>query len=154
MNFYGLLIVTLAALLAFPEGLLAQETAGNVANGGVVESGAAAATPAGTATGGGFQDMWIMFLMPLALVVFMMLVMRPQQKEQKQREQMLKELKKNDRVVTVGGVVAKIANIQPDSKTVKLMLDEKSGSCMTVTLSSIAKVVTGDDKVDAGTETT
>jgi len=139
MNFYVLWLAALVVALA-PEAGFAQESGGGTTGG----------TSAPPATGGGMGDLWIFFLMPLALVVFMMLVMRPQQKEQKQREQMLKELKKNDRVVTVGGVVAKVANISPENKTVKLMLDEKSGSCMTVTLSSVSRILTGDEKADAG----
>jgi len=78
----------------------------------------------------------------------MMLVMRPQQKDQKQRDKMLSELKKNDRVVTTAGILGKVSLLSPESKTVKLVIDEKSGSCMTVTMSSIARVLTGEEKGD------
>lgn len=146
MNFYLCLVTALVVLLApegllFPELLLAQETA-KAAAGATTESN----------EGGGSGDFWIFILMPLAMVVFMMLVMR-QPKDQKQREQMLKELKKNDRVVTVGGIIAKVAIVSPETKSVKLVLDEKSGSCMTVTMSSIARVLTGEEKGDLGEET-
>lgn len=145
MNFYLCLVTALVILLSpdgmlFPELLLAQET-GKTAPG----------APAEQAAGGGSSDFWLLMLMPVALVVFMMLVMRPQ-KDQKQREQMLKELKKNDRVVTVGGILAKVAIVSPETKSVKLVLDEKSGSCMTITMSSIARVLTGDEKGDLNDE--
>lgn len=146
MNFYLCLVTALVVLLApdgllFPELLLAQETA-NTATGATAEQPAS----------GGTGDLWLLLLMPVALVVFMMLVMKPQQKDQKQREQMLAELKKNDRVVTVGGILAKVAIVSPETKSVKLVLDEKSGSCMTVTMSSIARVLTGDEKGDLNEE--
>lgn len=146
MNFYLCLVTALVVLLApdgllFPELLLAQETAKTAAG--------ATTEPAAS---GGSGDYWIFILMTLAMVVFMMLVMR-QPKDQKQREQMLKELKKNDRVVTVGGIIAKVAIVSPETKSVKLVLDEKSGSCMTVTMSSIARVLTGEEKGDLGEET-
>jgi preprotein translocase subunit YajC len=146
MNFYLCLVTALVVLLApdgllFPELLLAQETA-NTATGATAEQPAS----------GGTGDLWLFLLMPVALVVFMMLVMKPQQKDQKQREQMLAELKKNDRVVTVGGILAKVAIVSPETKSVKLVLDEKSGSCMTVTMSSIARVLTGDEKGDLNEE--
>lgn len=146
MNFYLCLVTAMVILLApdgvlFPELLLAQETA-KTAAGSTTEPAAS----------GGSGDFWIFILMPLALVVFMMLVMKPQQKEQKQRDQMLKELKKNDRVVTVGGIMAKVAIVSPETKSVKLVLDEKSGSCMTVTMSSIARILTGDEKGDLSEE--
>lgn len=145
MNFYLCLVTALVSLLSpdglmFPELLLAQETAKT-----------ASGAPAEAAASGGTGDFWMFLLMPLALVVFMMLVMRPQ-KDQKQREQMLNELKKNDRVVTVGGIIAKVAIVSPETKSVKLVLDEKSGSCMTVTMSSIARVLTGDEKGDLNEE--
>jgi preprotein translocase subunit YajC len=141
MNFYVMLI-TAWAWLVVPAVLAAQETA---ISGAGAANGGANPPPAG---GGGSGDWLILFLMPMALVVFMMLVMRPQQKDQKQRDKMLSELKKNDRVVTTAGILGKVSLLSPENKTVKLVIDEKSGSCMTVTMSSIARVLTGEEKGD------
>ncbi len=92
----------------------------------------------------------LFYMLPLvALMIFMMFAMRPGQKDQAKRDEMLKQLKKNDRVVTAGGIVAKVSNVNTDQKTVKLLLDEKSGSSMTVTIEAISRVVKGDEKVDA-----
>lgn len=91
---------------------------------------------------------WIMMLMPIVLVIFLMMAMRPQQKDQKKRDQMLKEIKKNDRVLTAGGILAKVASIKQENKTVKLILDENTGSTMTVRLSAIVSVLTGDEKLE------
>jgi preprotein translocase subunit YajC len=131
--------------------LSAQETAKNAA--GAANGGANGGANPPPAAGGGTGDWLILFLMPMALVVFMMLVMRPQQKDHKQREKMLSELKKNDRVVTTAGILGKVSNVSPESKTVKLVIDEKSGSCMTVTMSSIARVLTGEEKGDLAEDT-
>lgn len=146
MNFYVMLITALAWLVV-PAVLAAQETAKNAAG---AANGGANPPPA---AGGGTSDWLILFLMPMALVVFMMLVMRPQQKDQKQREKMLSELKKNDRVVTTAGILGKVSIVSPENKTVKLVIDEKSGSCMTVTMSSIARVLTGEEKGDLAEDT-
>ncbi len=40
----------------------------------------------------------------LLFVLFYFLLIRPQQKQQKNRKEMLSQLKKGDRVVTIGGI--------------------------------------------------
>ena len=63
-------------------------------------------------------------LMPLILmfVVFYFLLIRPQQKKQKEHRRMLSELKKNDEVVTSGGIHGTIVNIK--DKTYSLRVDD------------------------------
>ena len=63
-------------------------------------------------------------LMPLILmfVVFYFLLIRPQQKKQKEHQNMLSELKKNDEVITSGGIHATIINIK--DKTYSLRVDD------------------------------
>ncbi len=47
----------------------------------------------------------------LLFVIFYFLLIRPQQKQQKKRQEMLKNLKKGDRVVTIGGLHGVIKEI-------------------------------------------
>jgi len=47
----------------------------------------------------------------LLFVIFYFLLIRPQQKQQKKRQEMLKNLKKGDRVVTIGGIHGVIKEI-------------------------------------------
>ncbi len=47
----------------------------------------------------------------LLFVVFYFLLIRPQQKQQKARKEMLSNLKKGDRVVTIGGIYGVIKEI-------------------------------------------
>jgi preprotein translocase subunit YajC len=63
-------------------------------------------------------------LMPLILmfVVFYFLLIRPQQKKQKEHRQMLSEIRKNDEVITSGGVHGTIVNIK--DKTYSLRVDD------------------------------
>ncbi len=69
------------------------------------------AQAAAPAAGG---DMF-MSLLPLVLVfaIFYFLLIRPQQTKMKQHRTMLENLKKGDQVVTAGGIVGKIAKIEP-----------------------------------------
>ncbi len=63
-------------------------------------------------------------LMPLIFLfaVFYFLLIRPQQKKQKQHRQMVTSLKKNDEVVTSGGVHGTIVAVK--DKTFSLRIDE------------------------------
>lgn len=84
--------------------------------------------------------------LPFLLIglVFYFLMIRPQKREQQSRGQMLAALKKNDRVVTIGGVYGVVSSVQADADEVTLKIDENTNTKMRVTLSSIARVV-GDD---------
>lgn len=60
------------------------------------------------------------------VVLFFLILVWPQQRERKKHEQMLASLKKNDRVVTIGGIIGTIANISPDGKEITLKVDDNA----------------------------
>jgi len=66
----------------------------------------------------------IMSLMPLVLMfaIFYFLLIRPQQKKQKNHAKMISELKKNDEVITSGGMHGTIVNVK--DKTYVLRVDD------------------------------
>lgn len=57
------------------------------------------------------------FLAPLLLifVVFYFLIMRPQKKRQEEHQSMVENLKKGDKIVTIGGVHGTITRVDDDS---------------------------------------
>ena len=59
-------------------------------------------------------------------VLWYFLLVRPQRREKAKREDQLKELKKNDRVVTIGGIVGTVANISQDGREVTLKIDDNA----------------------------
>ena len=62
-------------------------------------------------------------LLPLLVIwflIFYMLVFRPQNQAKKTREQMIKNLKKHDEVVTVGGMYGTVMNVKPDRVTLRV----------------------------------
>ncbi len=63
---------------------------------------------------------------PLIFVfaVFYFLIIRPQKKKQNEHEAMVKNLKKNDEVVTSGGIHGTIVNVK--DKTFVLRVDENA----------------------------
>jgi len=60
-------------------------------------------------------------LLPLILIffVFYFLLILPQQKKQKLHKKMLDELKKGDKVITVGGIIGEIEKIKDNIVTLK-----------------------------------
>ena len=79
----------------------------------------AMAPPPGGAPAGGAQSA-LMNIVPLIFMfaIFYFLLIRPQQKKAKEHKSMLENLKKGDKVITIGGVHGKIAEM--DDTTVTL----------------------------------
>ncbi len=63
----------------------------------------------------------VMQLAPLILifVVFYFLLIRPQQKKMKDHRAMLTELKRGDRVITAGGIVAEVKKVNEGSDEIE-----------------------------------
>jgi len=61
-------------------------------------------------------------LLPLVLIiaVFYFLLIRPQQKRAKEHRQMLENLKRGDRVITVGGVYGVVESVNPNTVVLKI----------------------------------
>lgn len=84
-------------------------------------------------------------------VIFYVLLIRPQRREQSSREAMLAALKKNDKVVTIGGVIGSVANISPDGQEVTLRVDDNTR--MKFIRSSIQRVVSSEGEAEKPSET-
>lgn len=61
-------------------------------------------------------------LLPLILIilVFYFLLIRPQQKRAKAHRQMLENLKRGDKVITVGGVYGVVESVNPNTVVLKI----------------------------------
>jgi preprotein translocase subunit YajC len=69
----------------------------------------------------------IQFL-PMILIglFFYFILMRPQQKEARRRQELLSTLKKNDKVVTAGGIIGTIVDLSSDGSRVTLKVDDNT----------------------------
>jgi preprotein translocase subunit YajC len=65
-------------------------------------------------------------LFPLALIflIFYFILIRPQQKQQKDFKKMLDNIKKNDVIVTMGGIHGTVVNVK--EKTLLVRIDENT----------------------------
>jgi preprotein translocase subunit YajC len=72
--------------------------------------------------GSGDTKSTLMSFAPIVAIVaiFYFLIIRPQNKKQKETKRMLDELKKGDRVVSIGGIHGVIQNVRESSVIVKV----------------------------------
>ncbi len=60
----------------------------------------------------------------LLFAIFYFLIIRPQQKAQKEHKAMLESLKKGDKIVTNGGLIAEI--VKPEEDFIKIKLNDET----------------------------
>ncbi len=84
------------------------------------------------------------FLPVLVLWYFMMI--RPQRRQEQVRQTMLSALKKNDRVLTSGGVYGTVVSIDADQDKVVLRVDDDKGVRLTVSRASVVRVLGDPDR--------
>jgi preprotein translocase subunit YajC len=103
----------------------------------------------GGGAGGGSGLDWIFAnpIIPLAFTLGLMylLLMRPEQKKRKEMERLLAAIKKNDHVVTVGGIYGTVVAAIPDSKFVTIRVDDTTGTKLKVLRSAISQVGATDE---------
>lgn len=76
-------------------------------------------------------------LLGVAFVYFF--IIRPQKREQDEKQKLLASIKKNDRVITTGGMYGTIVNIKEDEVT--LRVDDQAKVKVRFAKSSIARVL-------------
>jgi preprotein translocase subunit YajC len=103
----------------------------------------------GGAGGGGAADFLSGSGMLIPLVVTMvlmyLLLMRPEQKKRKEMERQIAAIKKNDHVVTVGGIYGTVVNAAAESKFITLRVDDSNGTKLKVLRSAISHVGAADE---------
>jgi preprotein translocase subunit YajC len=82
-------------------------------------------------------------LLPFAMifVLFYFLILRPEKRKQAEHKSLLEAIKKNDRVVTIGGIYGVVTNVLRDEDRVTLRIDEATNTKIDVTFSAVARVL-------------
>ena len=89
------------------------------------------------------------FFLPAMLVImvlWIMLMKSPQQREQAKTKEKLAGLKKNDRVVTAGGIIGTVVNTKADTEYLTIRIDETNNVKMQILKQSIVRVMKDDEK--------
>jgi len=82
------------------------------------------------------------------MVLFYFLILRPQKSKDQQLRSMLDSLKETDRVVTIGGIHGVVSNVNRETGIVTIRIDESTGAKIRVGTSAVARVITGDEKLE------
>jgi preprotein translocase subunit YajC len=77
----------------------------------------------------------------LSLLALYLIMIRPERRRERELQQKLEALKKNDRIVTIGGIYGVVTNVRREADEVTLKVDEDSNTKLRVTLRSIARVI-------------
>jgi preprotein translocase subunit YajC len=97
-----------------------------------------------TATGGNpfltFAPLVIIFIL-----FYFFLIRAPMKKQEAERQALLSAMKKNDKVVTSGGIIGIVASIKEKEDEVTLKVDESSNVRLRVLKSSIVKILSPDE---------
>ena len=80
--------------------------------------------------------------------LFYFMILRPETKRRTDQDKMQQELKKNDRIVTIGGIHGVVTNIASDDE-VSIRIDDKNDTKIRITRNAIQRVVTKESGGDA-----
>lgn len=92
--------------------------------------------------GGGGGGIWIGLI--LMLVVFYAIMLSGNRKEKKKRQEMLANVKKSDRVMTIGGIIGSVVSVSDTEVTLKV--DESQNVKITLIRSAIQRVLQDDER--------
>jgi preprotein translocase subunit YajC len=83
-----------------------------------------------------------MFPLVIGIIILYFFMNKSKKGQEKQRESMLSELKRGDRVQTIGGILGSVVEVRDNEVVVKV--DETSNAKIKFTRSAIHRVVTED----------
>lgn len=112
-------------------------------DGNAVGEGAADPAPQGI-----FGNMFFFWAMLMVVIFYVLFMGRPQDKGKgaAASAERLAGLKKNDRVVTAGGIIGTVVNIRDDLDHISIRVDESTGARMQILKQSIARVMNDEDE--------
>lgn len=86
-------------------------------------------------------------IIPLFLVFGIMyfMIIRPQQKKMKEHQNMISALRRNDQIVTQGGLIGKVTKVKDDNE---VEVEISSGVTVRVVRSTIAQVLNKTEPAD------
>lgn len=97
--------------------------------------------------GGGMLSMLILFGPPLLLLFVMQTIFgRTEAKDKARHSELVSSLRKNDPIVTIGGILGTVVSVSEDKETVTVRVDD--GTRLKMQASAIREVVTRDEKAD------
>jgi preprotein translocase subunit YajC len=90
----------------------------------------------------GASSTWLpyIYLLPIPFLFYFMII-RPQQQQERKRRAMIDALKKNDKVLTTGGIYGTVVSVDTGQDRVIVRVDDEKGVKLAFTKSSVARVL-------------
>jgi preprotein translocase subunit YajC len=88
----------------------------------------------------------LMAPMLIIMVLFYFMLIRPQKRKEQELRAMVRNVKENDRVVTIGGIYGVVTNVQRDAERVTIRVDETTGAKLKINMSAVARVLTAEEQ--------
>jgi preprotein translocase subunit YajC len=82
----------------------------------------------------------LLILLPIPFLFYFMIWL-PQQQQEKKRRAMIDALKKNDKIVTAGGIFGTVVSVDLTGDKLVVRIDDDKGVRMTMTRSSVTRVL-------------
>ena len=92
----------------------------------------------------------MLFLPASIFLMYWLLIARPQKREMQTKAEMLKNLKKNDHVITTSGIYGVVTSVRLESNEVTLRVDDTSNTKLRMTLTSISRVAPSGEEAKEG----
>lgn len=81
------------------------------------------------------------------VAIFYFMLLRPQRQQEQKRRAMIDAIKKNDKVVTSGGIYGTVTAVDPATDRIVLRIDDEKGVKVSFTRASVSRVIeTGGEK--------
>jgi preprotein translocase subunit YajC len=87
----------------------------------------------------------LLYLLPIPFL-FYFLIWRPQQQQEKKRRALIDALKKNEKIITTGGIYGTVVSVDPAGDKLVLRIDDDKGVKMTISRSSVMRVLEASEK--------
>jgi len=88
-------------------------------------------------------------LLAVIMVLFYIMVIRPQKNKERDFKSLVANLKKNDRVVTIGGIHGVVISVQRDADRVTLRIDESTGTTIRIGTGAVSRVLNDEKNLDS-----
>ena len=94
--------------------------------------------------------------LPIAGLFFLyyFIVLAPERRRKREDEQMKSTLKKNDRIITIGGIHGTVVAAPADSNVVTIRIDENGTTRMKINRSAIATIVSDKESPEGKSKET
>lgn len=92
--------------------------------------------------GGGGGGLGLLPVMAVLGLLFYFMIIAPERRKQKEHQALVEGLKKNDRVVTIGGIKGVVVNVNSDTRELTVRIDEANNTRIRCDMGAIARVET------------